>query len=425
MKFKKIITNNNTVKKYSESIKSFIIKIKNLINKSEKNKNLLKDIKNISLILFLSFLFLIIWVNRVKLYPENVLIWIKGKTCSFANFKKNFPCQIEGEKVASENFKIFDGKIMVLSDNSLNVMDTFGNIIRNEKHSFSNPCLKLGNVRSIIYDRGGKNFKIESLSENLYSGTCEKDIIACAISDNGIYAIVNRSISHLAEVKIYNKRYKEKYFYAFSEHYISDVSLNSSGNEASLCGIEAENGNINSAIYVLDFKSEKPKFQFKLENNTVTHIEYISENNIIAIGDKYISFINLKSKSIKNYSYENKILKFYDFNKNDGICCCFSSSVNEPGNDEIVMINSAGKELFKTKTSETLLGISHRGSKTAAITSDKIILFNFYGKSEGYVKTKNHENKIILLPYSQACVLGAGKVDKIKLSSLNKNTNLS
>ncbi len=147
MKFKNIITNNSTIKKYLEQIKFFIIKIKNLINKNEDNKNLFKDIKNISLILFLSFLFLITWVNRVKLYPENVLIWVKSKTCSFTGFKKNFPCQIEGEKVSSENFKIFDGKIMVLSDNSLTVMNTFGNIIRNEKHSFSHPCLKLGNVR--------------------------------------------------------------------------------------------------------------------------------------------------------------------------------------------------------------------------------------------------------------------------------------
>lgn len=415
--------NRNRIKKYSNKINLPLSKIRNFINRSEFSKKTFNDIKNIILVLFLVFLFLIIWVNRVKLYPENTLIWLKDKIYSTIASGEGFPCEIEGEKISAENFKISNNNIIALSDNSLNIINCFGNVVRKEKHNFSNPCLKSGDVRNIIYDRGGKNFRIESLSQNLYSGKCEKNIIACAVSDSGTFAIVHQSASHLAETRIYNKKGKEKYSFSFSENYISDITLNSAGTEAAVCGIAAENGNISSSLYILDFNSSEPKLQFDLKDNTVTRLEYLSGENILALGDKYMSFINLKSKNITNYSYENKILKFYDFNKNEGICCCFSSSINESGNDEIVMIGITGEEIFKIQTSETLSGISHRGSKTAAITPHKIILYNFSGKTEGFIRTKNHAKKIILLPHSHACLLGAGKADKVKLSHLEKIIN--
>lgn len=422
MKFKKTIANiqnKNIFKKITQSVRYPTVKLKNFVNKNEKSKKLFKDIKNIILIVFSVFLFLIIWVNRIKLHPENMLLLIKDKICSMSA-GKGFPCEIEGEKISNENFDVFNDNIVALSDNSLNLINKSGNIFRNEKHNFSNPCLKHNGIRSIIYDRGGKNFKIESLSQNLYSGKCEKNIIACATSDSGVYAIAHRSVSHLGEIAVYNKKGKEKYRFSFSEYYISDISLNSSGNEAAVCGLATNNGNINSCVYILDFKSDKPKRKFNLENNIVTRIEYISNGNVLAIGDKYMSFINLKSGNVKNYSYENKILKFYDFNKNEGICCCFATSVNEFANDEIVMINNDGKELFKTKTSESFYGISHRNSKTVALTSNKIMVYNFAGTFEGYVDVKNQIKKIILLPNSHAYILRAGKIDKIKLSPLQK-----
>lgn len=421
MKLKKI--NISKIKKHSHKIKLPLSNIRNFINRNEVSKKTFNDIKNIVLMLFSVFLFLIIWVNRVKLYPENVLIWLKDKACSTMASGEGFPCEIEGEKISVENFKMSNNNIIALSDNSLSIINCFGKVVRKEKHNFSNPCLKSGDMRNIIYDRGGKNFKIESLSQNLYSGKCEKNIIACAVSDSGTFAIVHQSASHLAETRIYNKKGKEKYSFSFSENYISDITLNSIGTEAAVCGMAAENGNISSSVYILDFNSSEPKFQFELKDNALTRVEYLSDGNVLAIGDKYMSFINLKSKNITNYSYGNKILKFCDFNKNEGICCCFSSSINESGNDEIIMVGITGKEVFKIQTTETLSGISHRGSKTAVITPHKIILYNFSGKAEGFVRTKNHAKKIILLPHSHACLLGAGKADKVKLSHLEKITN--
>ncbi len=394
-------------------------KFKKWKNKNEYNKKLFKDIKNIILILFCSFLILVLWVNRINFYPENIMLWVQSKFSSTYVGEK-FPCKFEGEKVASENFKFNNKNLTVLSDTAFNVINEFGNITRSEKHNFSNPCLKSGNIRNIIYDRGGKNFRIESFVKTLYSGTTKKAIISGAIADNGVFAIAEQSTSHLAEMGVFNKSGKEKYRYSFSDYYISDIALNAFGTEGAACGIASNNGNINSAVYILDFNSEKPKSQFILNDNVVTRIKYLTGGNILAIGDKYISFINLKTKSVNNFSYGNKLLKFYDFDKNNGICCCLSSSVNETGEDEIIMLNTVGKKMFNIKTSESFINLSYRNNKVLGLTPNKIMIYNSSEKCEGYINLSSHAKKAILTSHSNAYTLETDQINKIKISHLEK-----
>jgi hypothetical protein len=152
----------------------------------------------------------------------------------------------------------------------------------------------------------------------------------------------------------------------------------------------------------------------------VTRIEYLTGGNILAIGDKYTSFINVKSKTVTNFSYGKKLLKFYDFNKDSGICCCLSSSVNETDDDEIVNIDTFGKEIFRIQTAESFNGLSHNDNRTLALTKNKIISYGVSGNPEGYVKTANHSKKIIIAPHSYAYVLSCNTINKLKINSLIK-----
>ena len=393
-------------------------KIYKKINENEKSKKLIKDIKNLVFVFGFTFLFLILWVNRVNLSPSNVTLYIKGKFCSFG-IGQGFPYKFDGTKIATENLKVHDGNIFALSDTSFEIINSSGKLVRKVKHKFSNPCLKISGVRQLIYDIGGKNFKIESCSGPIYDKETEKEIITAALSDCGTYGVVTRSTTHLAELNIYNKKNIEKYKYRFSDSHVTDMTLSSDGKEGLVSAISAQNGEAISTIYILDFKSETPKAQFKLENNIVSNIEYLSNGKIIAIGDKYMSFINTKSKTIDNYFYNEKILKFYDINKEHGIYCCMSSSANKAG-DELIFVNNSGKKTYEVSIPENLISISRRKNKIVGLSSDKILSLSENGRLNGYMKSKYHPKKIILLPGSNAYILRAETIDKIKINSKEK-----
>lgn len=407
----------NPKKQIKEAFKHIAVFIKKI---NLERKNILKDIKNISFILLGSFLFLIIWVNRVNLAPENIIIWVQD-SLACTGMGGGFPYSPEGEKISAANFMFNSGRIIALSDNSLNIVNGSGKVVRSQKHSLSNPSVKTNNVRTIMFDRGGKNYSIETFSKNLYKGAAEQAIIAGAVSDSGTYGIVTQSPCYLAELAVYNKQNAEKYRYSFSNHYISDIAMNSEGSEAAVCGISTENGNINSNVYLLNFKSEQPKSQFKLNDNMVTAIYYISQNKIVAVGDKYMSFINLKSKSVNNFYYDGKILKSYDIITNDGVCCCLSSSVKQANGDEIIDVDINGKEYLKISSGENIKSISCQKNRIVALTSNKIISYNSAGVCEGHKKISHNFKKIILAPHSYVYALGCSNIHKIKLSGLEKD----
>ncbi|MGN1043435.1 MAG: DUF5711 family protein [Acutalibacteraceae bacterium] len=382
------------------------------------NQKILNDVKNIILILASSFVFMILWVNRINFLPENIILWAQEKIFSIG-FLDSFPCKIDGEKILSKNFQIYDKNIYALSDTSLSIINSKGKIVRKSKHNFSNPCLKISGIRQIIYDIGGKNYKLESFCKTLFEGKTDKKIISCAVSETGSFAIITESVNHLSELTVYNKSHAEKYHYYFSDIYVTDVCLNSFATKAFISGISTENGEITSEIYVLDFTSEIPEHKIKLSNNTCTTLNILSNENLLAIGDKYMSFINTKNYTNKNLEYNNKILKFYDFSKDYGICCCLTPSVADNESDEIISVDIAGNEITKLDTEVGLRSISQRKNRIIGVSADKLYSYSISSKLEGTMPVKHHLKKIILLPNSTMYTLRGTTIDKIKIN-LNK-----
>lgn len=402
--------------KMKDYILSFIAKFKSF---RKNHKELFLNFKYIFGILICNFLILTIWVNRVNFYPENFILWVQGRIAS-AKFGGKFPCDIKGNKISYENFKFFDNNMVVLSDGAYNIVGKNGSIIRAESHNFSNPSLKTSGIRSIIFDCGGKDYKIESTAQTIYSGESEKKIISCDISDVGSYIIAQESTSHLSEIIVYEKNNSEKYRYFFSEYYLTDVAIDTFGKNAVISTISCIDETVSSRVYLLNFKSLSPKAEYDLNDNMVTQIRYTSNGNIIAIGDKYTAFINIKSGNVKKVFYKNKILKFFDYSPENGICCCLSSSVNDSNDDEILMLNQDGKQIFKTKCKENFIGVSYNGLKTIGLSENKLLILNSFGNITGYLNINSNIKKAIINSNSKIYTMEYGKIDKLKVKKLNK-----
>lgn len=393
---------------------------KNIVSniKKKENAKILKDIKKIVIILICSFLFLIIWANKIKLSPENVMLWIEGTISSFSASGSKFPTEIDGNSVNTENLQLLGNKLFAVSDISFSVLNKSGKEIRGEKHNMQDPILKTRGLRAILFDVGNKKYRIESVSKNLHKSSTDKNIVSCDIADDGSYAVLTESQNYLSELTAYNRQNTEKYKYCFSEHYICDISLNSAGNKCAACGISSENGIVNSTIYILDFKSEKPENTFKIENNIVNTIKHFSNGNILAIGDKCLSVINVRLGTIKSFSYDDKILKFYNFSGEYGLSCCFTPSNNKNNDDQIIIIDTFGKDVTNISTKENFKSISHSKNRIVALSRDKISIYSFEGRYEGYMESKNIFRKIILASDSKIYRLQEKTIDKAKIQNL-------
>lgn len=392
---------------------------KKWLNESPKRQIIYKDIKNIFFILFSTFLLLVVWSNRINFLPDNIYTYISDNLLSFSISSK-FPVQFQGEKIQTENIKVNNSYILALSDSSFEIFSKKGKKLLSEKHNFSNPNLQISNSKHIIFDRGGKTFKVIGNRKTFYSGVTDQKIMAATISDISSYAIAIQSLRYLSEIQVFDKKNMLKFSIPISEYYITNLAMDSPGSTLAASGISSDNGDIISNIYIIDVASGKIKSQFLFPDNLVTDIKFFSNGNFVAIGDKYSIFINPKTKSVVKKFYDNKILKFYDFSKSGAICFCLSQSINDASKNILMKLDASGNEMQIITADYDFDDIIKKGNKIIGLTKDKIISYNMWGNFEGYINLGNCYRKILPASRGYLYAINSSKISKIKLSDFKQ-----
>lgn len=367
------------------------------------------------LILAISFLSVLIFVNRQKLAPDYVGVFVEDL---FAQGQRGsgYPYKISGNKVSAENFKTIDKSLFLLSDTTLTTLNTSAGEMQKEQHSFPSPILKVSGNRAIIYDLGGKHLKIKSKSKTVHTAELENNIISAAVSDYGTFGAVTEANGFLGQMTIFAKNGKSLYYkYNFADHYITDMAISENGKSAAVCGSTAKDGSMVSSVYIFDYKSETPKVKLDYEGNMFMRIEYLSNGNVVAIGDSLVSVINPRNGEKRDYNYEGKTLHHFDVNKKYGVLLALSLS-EDGNNTDMVLLNKAGKVENEISTVHNVKAVNFNHRKLAALSYGKVYIYNFSGNLLKTVNVGNDAKNIRLFSGRDMYVLGVTEVRKVKVS---------
>lgn len=389
--------------------------VKNKINfLSNKIKNLPKKYIKVFFILILSFLSVVIFINKEKFSPDYIGIFLEDFLAGLKH-GKGYPYKITGNKVSNENFKNCDNKLFLISDTTLLVLNSSAGEIQKRQHSYQNPIIKVNNNRSIVYDLGGNNLEIISRSRTLNSLKTNNNIISAAVSKYGTFAIVTEFKNFLSQMTVFDKNNKNIYYkYDFADHYITDVAINDDGKSVAVCGTTAEEGSLISTVYIFDdYKNKEPKIKFNYDNNMLLKVEYLSNGNILAIGDKLTSVINCKNCSKNDYFYNNKNLIGFDINKKNGVLLALSLS-DDGSNPEIIMINKNGKVDKTFHIDHAIKSISFNNGRIAVLSYEKAYIYNFFGKELKEIDVGIDAKNIQLNSSKEMYVLGVNEIRKVR-----------
>lgn len=392
-------------------VKTLIGKFKNLIESFIKKVP--KKFIKVFAILVLSFLSVAIFVNREKFSPDYVGTFLEDL---FAGIQhgSGYPYKISGSKVNNENFKVIDKDLFLLSDTTLSALNTSAREMHKSQHCYQNPMLKVSSTRAVVYDLGGKNLEITSRSKNLHTATMNNNIISAAVSNYGTFAVVTEAKGFLGQLTVFAKNGKDMYYkYNFADHYITDVAISENGKSVAICGSTAKDGSMMSTVYVFDYKSEEPKVKLNYDDNMFIRVEYLSNGNVVAVGDRLISVINPKNGSKEDYFYDNKNLIGFDINKKDGILLALSLS-EDGNNTDMIVINKNGKVDKSFHTDPSVKAVSFNHGKLAALSYGEVYVYNVSGKKLKSLAVGNDVKNIRLFSSRDIYVLGITEVRKIR-----------
>ena len=295
---------------------------------------------------------------------------------------EGFPYELDSASV--KDIKINNSNIYLLTSSKTTVLNQTAKEIMPKEHSFSKPAMKSKGARLIVYDLDSARFRIQNGSDITREGEAKGRIIAAALGKSGNYALATYSDSVQSVLTVYSSGGKELYVWNFKSERVIDISLSDSGKFAAVATVDAYNGEINSKVYVFNFKSDKAVSEFDYKGTAVVKVDYVKGTNIIVMGDNIRSYIKNNSKRKDDILFGSDILYKYCIT-DTGRSAVVLSQYSSTSLSKLSVYSGSGKEQFTVSFNKEMKWIDCDDKYTAVLFENEVRTFNKKGKQIGSI----------------------------------------
>ena len=367
-------------------------------------ENATKKFFKVFIIIALSVVLVMVFMNLDKLTPENISHWIAYDLLGQSE-GDGYPAGFSGADVDTGNFDLMDGVPVYCSDTSVAVLNANAGKYQEVSHAFANPVLSTNSGYSMVYNAGATGYMIIDRNSVIKSGITEKKIFSADVCPKGIYCILSEDDDYLAKLTVYRKDDLEMYTYSFADFYVNMVSINAEGTRAVVSGLSAKNGSLLSVLYVLDFSQGNYMQRYEFDEIYIYDIKYLDNGNAVAVGDKSAYYIDIKGGAKKNVDYHSKFLTTYTLDRKNGMLLSLSSTPD--GKEcEVIMIDADGERPAEIQTNRQVLSMDYRDERIAVLFDREAAVYNMKAKKIASMESKGDARKIRFADAKSVYVLG-------------------
>lgn len=345
----------NELKAYSDARKARLKKIK------------LKRRKIVFAVLLILAVILV-WLNWGSLAPSSAAETFQNFISNFG--KSKYPVFFEqGSLQAAVPMNTNTG---ILTDTAFLIYSKNGTLLVSRPHGFNDPCAVWGGGKAVIFDRGGKQFKVETRIGEPFSETASDTITTAAAGDSGTFAIVTESQDYLSELSVYDSSYKNVFKWKCAQGRILSAAISPDGKKLAAVVVGARSGVFYSDIYIFNTNSKNPVAVKKYDGETIFSIRYKDNTRITAVGEGKAVFLNSSGNEYSTYSYKDKALNCST--NTDGPTVLVFSGVN--GKATVVSLDGEGKLLGQSSVDGEIKSVSVGGGHIVLTTHGDILYSN-------------------------------------------------
>lgn len=156
--------------------------------------------------------------------------------------------------------KPLDGGFVVLGEEGCFVYSEGGSRLNAIQSSYARPALAAGRTRFVLYDRSGRELRVESRTQNLYTKTMENDIYLCAVADDGRLAVVTDDVRSVAELLVYSPSMEQQLTWGLTaaEGIPVRLAFSPDSRRLAVAAVTASAGQVVTNLYVLPLGQGDP-----------------------------------------------------------------------------------------------------------------------------------------------------------------------
>ncbi|MBR6572433.1 MAG: hypothetical protein IKK77_01765 [Clostridia bacterium] len=297
----------------------------------------------------------------------------------------------------------------VLSENNLEAYNNGGRNIFSVQHGFSRPVLKTGDTRFLVYSQGEKVLKVHTFNGLRHTYNLDNSILTANISKSGAIAIATKTEGYESKVTVYNKNDKKLYEWFSTDETVTSVCLNDSGKRLAVATVKVSGGAFVSKIYILKFNSANPVKTFEFNGEIIYNLNNSGGNNIYAVFEKRIEFINVLSGKKKENSSDYSL----NIAKRIGNHVITVNTLDANKSESNIFVYTLGGSLVANfEVNGTISDVSMKNRRLHLLTDSGVVITDMSGKLLSKAQCSFDVKNIIALSDKSVVGISNNLIDK-------------
>lgn len=326
--------------------KNQLKKVSGKVSAAEKKKS---RRRKIGLIIFgvIAIALIVVIINRKAIFaPMRDMFLPVGKA--------GFPVSLPGS--AAYDMGELGGNFYLLTDTYLYTYTGGGAEIKSVQHGFNRPASSSTDRRVLVYDRNGKDFKVFSKSEEIFSRTMDDAIVFSKMGSGDRSAVVTTSTRYSNYLYVFNAEGKQAFRWASPDEKIMGVCFSDNGQFIYVSVVGEKDGELNCAVLCFDITKEQNELWRTSTGSSISYtIDFASDGiytvteNGAFLFDKDTGEIkaqNSFAKQVKGVcnSKEMRVVLFHDSASNGVMAVVYDENLEPVASLSIGEANSVDAE---------------------------------------------------------------------------------
>ena len=192
--------------------------------------------------------------------------------------------------------------------------------------------------------------------------TCSGKIVSSYVNKNGHFALVLTEDGYKNQIAVFDNNGNVIYKWHSAENYVTGVAISPDNESMAAATIGFTENGFDSGIMMFDLAQNIPCSGQHQSDNLIMDIEFVSNNRLVAIGDKCATYYKKDGKALNTIDYEGKKLITFDVAESGRTILCFARDDSSMSSCDIYSYKTNAKESGHFETSGKVLSVSSCGA---------------------------------------------------------------
>lgn len=328
---------------------------------------------------------------------------------------EGYPYRMNGVEISDAGMTNSD--LVLVYDDSVKVLDSTAKELSNIAHKYNHPVMSSNSGRVLLYDEGGKSFRVQSKTRILYEKELEHIIYTGAMGKDGTVALATSASGAESMLTVFDNGKDEVFVWKCAKEHIISCDVSDNGKLFAVSVMGVDNGSIYSKVYIFNKNKTEAQATFEYKDSSVSSVQFLSNETLFVLGNNVCQII--KGDEIKEEIDVsiNTPSRLYISDNNTAILVL--SKYSSTTQKIIKVYNKSGVELFTQEIDGLVKSVSTDGKYIAVLTDDNVQIFNHKGNAVGSADV-NTDAEEVIVSSRNTYVYSLDKIERY--SSVGDNT---